>query len=381
MEMIRNLRPLEKPDVSLFFRRDVKSKISKNIQTGKFTRNCVLSGLSTPNTQYPLFVKTPGLINPISVTMDNEYGYLEASEGTANNVLSATDELSVTNYWLCTTEEGYVTYCHPNIPTRIRAYRFITEKGYTPTVWRIEGSNDNVSWNVLHRVVASSWTWNDGKNVVQYDIPLENRGEYKYHRLVIEQLGGEVRIYSLQFFDSLCPTSTSVTVYADNENPLQLAFANGYNADGTPNDVLVSLTQPQTVDILDLILPGDLESSPLHYILYAKYNSYTGGIDFTCYTPVYEVLFNDITKNIPMKIENGKVYELDKMNNEWNQVFKLPLGLLSIYKTSDAVDKWLLYSFIPTFTPQMAIMPWHLYSFIPLLFTPQMTIMPICRPV
>jgi hypothetical protein len=54
-----------------------------------------------------------------------------------------------------------------------------------PGIWRFEGSNDDISWDVLHQGTQSTWNY---QQTVSY--PLTNQTAYKYYRLYIEQSAG-----------------------------------------------------------------------------------------------------------------------------------------------------------------------------------------------
>lgn len=199
-------------------------------------------------------------------------------------------------------------------PTTIRTYRFITENGYTPRIWKIQGSNDNVNWTTLHEV-SVSWTWDDGKIKVQYDIPLENRAEYKYHRLQVDEFDStSVRIYSLQFYDSLCETNSSFYLDASAENPLQLAFADGYNVDGTPKDIIKIITTSHFINLTefsDNIEEALAGTDVINIILYSVYDLYTDSISFEAKLPLYQTPVN-ILKDYGCNIlSHGAVLDLD----------------------------------------------------------------------
>jgi len=281
MGLIKDVRSVTLPDGNLAWR-DKQSQL-KMIQTGKFTRNCVLTGKSSPINDYPLYIRTPGLITvPYSLSLD-DLGYLEASEGTAENACPGHKDLTLdTTYWNGTQLGCWLAYHHITRPTMIRGYRFITENGYTPRVWRVEGSNDNITWTTLHAVTVD-WTWGSGKQLVEYDIPTENRDYFTHHRLIIDEFDAtSVRIYSLQFWDAACPSSADIYLDADAENPLQLAFADGYNPDGTPKDILKTIASPSIISA-DALYPSLAQlqlTNPYTGILFAKYDPQTDIVTF-----------------------------------------------------------------------------------------------------
>jgi hypothetical protein len=289
MERIKDLRSVTLPDGNLA-RRDVQSQLI-SVPTGKFTRNCVLTGKADPDMTFPLYVRTPGLISTVSGISPEGFGYLDASEGTATNVFPKHRALAVdTDYWAASTLGCWVAYHHELRPTMIRGYKFITENEYTPRVWRVEGSNDNVTWTTLHTITVD-WTWGTGKQVVEYEIPLENRDYFMHHRLIVDEFDAtSIRIYYLQFWDGACPSAADLYLDADIENPLQLSFADGYNVDGSPKDILFTINIGTDIEVTSLLDSQDklLENNMIPCVLFAKYDPNTSLVSFVAENQYFE---------------------------------------------------------------------------------------------
>lgn len=473
MERIKDLRSVTLPDGNLA-RRDVQSQLI-SVPTGKFTRNCVLTGKADPDMTFPLYVRTPGLISTVSGISPEGFGYLDASEGTATNVFPKHRALAVdTDYWGASNLGCWIAYHHELRPTMIRGYRFVTETGYTPRVWRVEGSNDNVTWTTLHSVTVD-WTWGTGKQIVDQEIPIENRDYFMHHRLIVDEFDATlIRIYYLQFWDATCPSNADFFLDADAENPCQLAFADGYNVDGSPKDILFTINTGIDIDILPLIDKQDklLEDNIVPCILYAKYDPNTSSVSFvgenqffedavikpedmgiqtvyinndsgyplsnifdgntssyarvsstykwdfriapsrfisaiyrksattdfrlslseddgvtwnsivvptgteiveldrvyhvnriyidrtsTSIGVLYELRFYEAGAIKKHKLMNGEIYEYDPVADQWNKVYKIPLGYFSLWRNPDNTA-WEIGPFIPTHIPQMSIAPW-----------------------
>lgn len=289
MERIKDLRSVTLPDGNLA-RRDVQSQLI-SVPTGKFTRNCVLTGKADPDMTFPLYIRTPGLISTVSGISPEGFGYLDASEGTATNVFPKHRALAVdTDYWAASNLGCWVAYHHELRPTMIRGYKFITENGYTPRVWRVEGSNDNVTWTTLHTVTVD-WTWGTGKQAVEYEIPLENRDYFMHHRLIVDEFDAtSIRIYYLQFWDGACPSAADLYLDADAENPLQLSFADGYNVDGSPKDILFTIDIGTDIEVTSLLDSQDklLENDMIPCVLFAKYDPNTSSVSFVAENQYFE---------------------------------------------------------------------------------------------
>ncbi len=279
MERIQDLRNVTPPDGRLAWR-DVRSQLV-SVPTGKFTRNCVLTGKSSPDMDFPLYIRTPGLISPLSGLSPEGFGYFDASEGTAVNVFPKHNAISAdSDYWAASSLGCWIAYHHELRPTMLRGYRFITYNGYTPRIWRVEGSNDNATWTTLHSVTVD-WTWGDGKQVVEQEIPLENRDYFMHHRLIVDEFDAtSIRIYYLQFWDALCPSNVDFYLDADAENPCQLAFANGYNTDGSPKDILFTINTGIPIDATAITEGEAPENTPMPCTLFAKYDSSTSSVSF-----------------------------------------------------------------------------------------------------
>jgi hypothetical protein len=281
MGIIKDVRSVTLPDGNLA-RRDTQSQLV-TVNTGKFARNCVLTGKSATEMDYPIYIREPGLISPAYDVCPDGLGYLDASEGAADNVKpkhnsNATDS----DYWTASTIGAWVAYHHELRPTMIRGYRFVTANGYTPRVWRIEGSNDNATWTTLHSVTVD-WTWGDGKQTVEQDVPTENRDYFMHHRLIIDEFDATaVRIYNLQFWDSLCASPAEFYLDADSESPVQIAFADGFNTDGTPKNIPVTINTGIQIDATEVISKSDLlaTSNVIPCALYAKYDADLSSVSF-----------------------------------------------------------------------------------------------------
>lgn len=240
--MMKHNRVVVPPDRSLL-RRDITTKL--NIATtGRFTRNCVLSGKMVDDFDFPLYILTPGIVQrskfpnvPSELT-----GSFTASTGTPDNVFPIGNDMAsnTTTYW----EGGvdsWIAYSHTMRPTRISGYTFITTNGFTPSEWRVQGSNDGTSWTDLD--TQSKTDWADGR--ILYNGTIMGGNSFTSHRLVVDaNSSSTTRIFCLQFWDSRCPSRDKVYVDASAEHPLQLAFADGYNGDGTPKDIVVTITEP-----------------------------------------------------------------------------------------------------------------------------------------
>ncbi len=283
MGIIKDVRSVTLPDGNLAWR-DTRS-ILKTVQTGKFTRNCVLTGKSSPISEFPLYLRTPGVVSKIGYLSPEDFGYFEASEGYPQNAYPRHMALTYnTNYWNATQLGAWLAYHHVLRPTMIRGYRFVTENGYTPRVWRVEGSNDNVTWTTLHSVTVD-WTWDAGKNVYEGTVPTENRDYFTHHRLIIDEFDADtVRIYELQFWDSACPSTADLYLDADAENPLQLDFMDGYNEDGTPKSIIKTLSSAANISLDSLFASiSELPTTDTHTaILFAEYDTNNDTVVFTC---------------------------------------------------------------------------------------------------
>src|SRR6056297_2108017 len=191
---------------------------SGGVGTGIFTRNCVLRGKASSEMSYPLYIREPGLISPAYNVNSDGLGYIESSEGTADNALPKHNSNSLdSNYCSISTVGGWIAYHHVERPTTIRGYRFETADGYTPATWTVEGSNDGTTWVTIHNGTAPTWV--TGRNVVSETVPEANRAEYKHHRIVFNTFDdSSVRIYTLQFWDALCSDIDKFYLDADAEN-------------------------------------------------------------------------------------------------------------------------------------------------------------------
>lgn len=282
MGIIKDVRSVTLPDGNLAWK-DIQSQI-RIVQTGKFTRNCVLSGKASADMSVPLFIRTPGVIDTNYIFAPESLGHIDASEGSPKNALPVSDALTATStYWNATALGAWIAYHHIERPTMIRGYRFITENGYTPRVWRVEGSNDNVTWTTLHSVTVD-WTWGDGRQVVEQTIPEENRDYFAHHRLIIDEFdASEVRVYYIQFWDAFCPTVTDIYLDATSSDPLQIAFADGYNQDGTPKDIVKTITTPSNIS-LDTFLAEVIDPVnhpfPHACVLFAEYDAGSDEVTF-----------------------------------------------------------------------------------------------------
>jgi len=93
----------------------------------------------------------------------------------------------------------------------------------------------------------------------------------------------------------------------------------------------------------------------------AKFKVYLGGSGGK-YTRVYESMFNDAMKNWKRKFSDGKLMEYNPTSDEWQQKYRVPLGMLSIWRNADD-NGWDLSSFWPTHVPQMTFAPWFRNTF------------------
>jgi len=281
MERIKDLRSVTLPSGNLA-RRDVQSQLV-SVPTGKFTRNCVLTGKSAPDMDYPIYLRAPGLVQPHSGISPEGLGYFDASEGTATNVFPTHNAIVLdSDYWAASSLGCWIAYHHELRPTMLRGYRFITYNGYTPRVWRVEGSNDNATWTTLHSVTVD-WTWGDGKQVVEQEIPSANRDYFLHHRLIVDEFdASSIRIYYLQFWDAACSSAADFYLDVDAENPCQLAFADGYKSTGEPKDILFTINASTNIEILDFVTTPDvlLEDGPIACVLFAKYDSTESSVSF-----------------------------------------------------------------------------------------------------
>lgn len=281
MERIQDLRNVTPPDGRLAWR-DVRSQLV-TVNTGKFARNCVLTGKSATEMDYPIYIREPGLISPAYDVYPDGLGYFDASEGTAANVKPMHhSNVYDSNYWEASTLGAWIAYHHELRPTMIRGYRFVTFNGYTPRIWRVEGSNDNATWTTLHSVTVD-WTWGDGIQTVEQEIPLENRDYFTHHRLIVDEFdAAAIRIYYLQFWDSLCASPGEFYLDADAENPLQISFADGFNTDGTPKNIPVTINTGIQIDATQIMSDVELlmNDNPIPCALYAKYDPNTSTTSF-----------------------------------------------------------------------------------------------------
>jgi len=263
--------------------------------SGIWNRNCVLSGKYLDPYTQPAYVKVPVLLVPNS-PYEFYAGYLTASEGTANNALPVSNAFaSDTSYWLAENIGCWLQYNHQYRPFKARKYKFITENGYTPQIWHLQGSNDGTNWTTLHENLVT-YTWEDGKNIYEADIPTENQGVYTYHRILIDEFDAtQVRIYSIQLWDADFTYDDSIMIDASAEWPLQLSFADGFNPDGTPIDIIKVLTTRQEIRIGNFVFAApsllDGNTSYVNGILFAVYNPQEDAISFEvdnalCSTPM-----------------------------------------------------------------------------------------------
>lgn len=450
--------------------------------SGIWNRNCVLSGKYLDPYTQPAYVKVPVLLVPNS-PYEFYAGYLTASEGTANNALPVSNALdSDTSYWHAENIGCWLQYNHQYRPFKARKYKFITENGYTPQIWHLQGSNDGTNWTTLHENLVT-YTWEDGKNIYEADIPTENQGVYTYHRILIDEFDAtQVRIYSIQLWDADFTYDDSIMIDASAEWPLQLSFADGFNPDGTPIDIIKVLTTRQEIRIGDLAFTApsllDGNNDCANGILFAVYDSQTDTVSFqvdnvfnissplnndtvtfengstswdnpqnlfdgndgtytglhdrydryayivpttpfysdsmfiklysndtyyqeiaisedygstfeqvlydttsgtqsfyvvfpkvyyvtkirykarnyTSYSRIYTLALNDASRCKDRKYEDGKVWEYIPATETWEQVYKIPLGYVHIWKNLDGTA-YVPYGFTPTFSPMSTIAP------------------------
>lgn len=153
---------------------------------GLFNRNMVISGRATLDPLTPAYQEAPGAINlgEISAYPETFGELLDQADASALVVAPTGNDLaSKTTYLTLSTAGDYILYSHPHLPRTIRAYSFITENGYTPATWKLEGSNNGTDWTVLHSGTAPEW--GAGKVQVDEDIDSGNIAPYLYHKLVV----------------------------------------------------------------------------------------------------------------------------------------------------------------------------------------------------
>jgi hypothetical protein len=209
----------------------------------------------------------------------------DMNEDGINGLISQTGNDMADNgtYWSTTTVNDYLQHTSSFISKTIKSYAFITENGYTPNSWKVQGSSDGISWIDLHSV-SVSWTWDTGKNKVEYNIPLENRRSFKYHRVLFDSFSvSEVRIYMLQFYNVELENKNQVRILASPEDPIILSFADGFEEDGiTPIDHEVTINTNNIIDII----PTKIEHSPQYgankyrLLVYAEYDPISGEVIF-----------------------------------------------------------------------------------------------------
>jgi len=242
-----------------------------------FDANMLLDCRATLDPVTPAYQECPGIINRGELSYPETFGELyDQDDDDALVVAPSGDDLaSKTDYWTADAEDDYIVYASVNIARTIRAYSFITENGYTPATWKVEGSNDGTNWTTLHSGTAP--TWDAGKNQVDETIVEGNRAAYTYHRLVVDGFDSgvtAVRIYALQFWNDGITTQLGLRAFASASDPLKFAFGGGVD-EGSDVVHEVSLTSPLslTIDPTETAAhmpPSGASKYPL--LVYAEHN-------------------------------------------------------------------------------------------------------------
>ncbi len=243
------------------------------VSRGLFDRNMILSGRAGLDPLTPAYQEAAGAINlgEISAYPETFGSLTDQADASAIVVAPTGDDLaSKTTYLTLSAAGNYVQYSHPYLPRVIRAYSFITENGYTPATWTLQGSNNGTDWTTLHSGTAP--TWGAGKEQVDEDISAGNIASYLYHRLVFDTFDATaVRLYAWQLWTHGISTQLGARVFADATDPLMIAFGNGETVEE------VTLTSPLSVTIDPASAPHLPPTGASAYALlaYADYDPLT----------------------------------------------------------------------------------------------------------
>lgn len=226
-----------------------------NVNTGRFVRNSVLSGMTYGgNDLVPSFLKTCDAVHPLCGSEDFDgvtqscYGALLDS---VNNATTKAAIKSVVQPWNTgvvwapggTGVDAWLAVRLPEV-TLVESYVLVSTASTCPLSFKIQGSLDGSTWADLH-IVENSGVWESGYTEKTFVIPEASRGAYLWYRFYVTASNAttmSIRNLRLLRAASVCARG-QLAVDASAGNPLALSFMDGFAADGvTPVDHVETLS-------------------------------------------------------------------------------------------------------------------------------------------